>query len=908
MRNTWRFNFAVENNSSSAADDTSTAAIGFTVARAEKGTVTPYYFPVGSEQEIRIMCGDGGIDYPDIEEAIYFNNSHPVYISTPAGGNSASPSYFGGIYITKYGIYKFYKVTDKDAPNYLANVGLDELSSQLNVVPNDASGNAATASKSIVINTTKDSGYDSFTMKNISKAVYNLMTKVTLNFGGTIYEYYIDKDKNTLRYYTDGEIDSSSVAGIVITPDTSASTHTDNGTYTIVIGGDTATSNDSYPRKAYEAFTIPAFDGVANTSTMMNKLLSTDADLLKLIWNAATTKYKLTYTNDAGTTITKRYNITVENGVTIGMILDLTGSVHEYICQKSPTSKVTTLAISNIGYDRWYYDHKMEYIAVTDGRATRMLANETDTASAYYANDKQFFDIEEDTPVVVYFKKDDEDEDKYCIFERRSEDYIDETSGEYLSKLVWTDITSEYNSLVIQISGPAVGTDATDKYGIINKIYKVRSTDGSNYFLNEMSPDSDDSDLVPEEYSAYDTLTFTQTEDVSGSSLTCGSSYCGSADSENTDSYGSSRYWKDVLPDDSVSYVEVHPISSFSTVSDDGFYTGIKGSTGTYTFSGERYISNVVAALRKAGSNGSDVSSKTSVKFISALKEGWAAAKAETYSEVKIFFESTGISALRSSVTALRSIHSFATFASNRRLTTSEFNNLKTLSIDIRKRGCPLYVGEFLVKDSITKETYYSTLMGSVAALLADDMDSYLGGENPSWVKVDSLGGQIDRSVISARWKFTESSAGGTTADTETLDKLGVNPLCLTSDYGVMIESQKTTELNAGDWSMLQHQMAFDLFQREIRDNVMVKLLGKNISDYWIGKAKEWSQPIANKRTAGAHAIWFNAEIYTKTVNNATTRTNRNFVIKAIVKVIPSAEKVTLILENTDQGTVVSAE
>ena len=921
MRNSWRFNFAVENNSSSPQEEVSTAAIGFTVARTEKGTVEPYYFPVGSEQEIKIMFGAAGIDYPDLEEAIYFNNSHPVYISGPAGGTSKVPSYYGGIYVSKYGIFNFYKVEDKTAPNYLANVTTDELGTTFN------SGNVATKSAKVVAS----QECDNFVIENISKTVFDLMTKVTLKKGDNIYEYYLDKDKGYLRYLDDdGAVFSEAIAGTIVQDEKTK-------LYTITVGGPEAVKYGSYPAKVIECFDMPNLDGVSNSEEAFTSFLELvndeQADVngranatitISKIWSESTTKVIPYYTKADGNINTRKYSVSVTNPFALGIIIDLTGSVHEYICQKSQTSKKTALFISNIGYDRWNYDDRLGYIEVPASRLDtplgRVLINEEDkfvssdwsadkvdeAKSAWdeaVAHDKNFWNIPADTPVIVYFRnEEDDDKSTFYVYTRQTTEYIDENSGEYLEKLVWTDVTADYTNLVLQISGPAENTfaDPLDRYGIINNLYK-----SNGEVLKLMDPDSEDSNLIPEEYSNYDTLSFTQTEEVDGSNLSVGSVFMGSCDSDNTDVYGSSRYWPDVLPNDSVSYVEVYPVSSFSTLSDNGFYTGIKGEKGTYILQGQRYVSKVVEKLRKEGSNGSDVTSKTAKNFIAPLKEGWATAKSSLYSEVKVFFESSGFAALRTNVTSLRAVHQFATMVSNRRLTTSEFNNIKTLQVDIRKRGCPLYVGEFLVKDSLSGETYYSTLIGSVASLLADDMDSYLGGEAPMWVKVDSLGGQIDRSVISARWDFSQEDEA---SDTYYLDKLGVNPLVLTTDYGVMAVSQKTTELNAGDWSSLQHQMAFDLFQRELRDNVMVKLVGKNINDYWISKAKDWSKPIADKRTSGTKAIWFNAEVYVGSVNNATTRANKEFVIKTVVKVIPSAEKVTLILRNEAQGVTITAE
>ena len=116
-KTTWRFNF-IEENASFSINTADSDIIGYTVVRAPKGNKEPYFFPAGNTEALKQMIGYPTCHYADIAEAISFNEEFGLYVSAPAGGSDDYPSYFGGEYITKYGLYPFYHVTDKDNPNY----------------------------------------------------------------------------------------------------------------------------------------------------------------------------------------------------------------------------------------------------------------------------------------------------------------------------------------------------------------------------------------------------------------------------------------------------------------------------------------------------------------------------------------------------------------------------------------------------------------------------------------------------------------------------------------------------------------------------------------------------------------------------------------------------------------------
>lgn len=86
-------------NDQSIRVDTGVSNKGFTVIRSSKGREKPILFPKKSDKLIRTIYGDYGSDYPDIWEAVKYNEKYPLWISAPANGGT-----YGGVYVTKQGV------------------------------------------------------------------------------------------------------------------------------------------------------------------------------------------------------------------------------------------------------------------------------------------------------------------------------------------------------------------------------------------------------------------------------------------------------------------------------------------------------------------------------------------------------------------------------------------------------------------------------------------------------------------------------------------------------------------------------------------------------------------------------------------------------------------------------------
>lgn len=115
---TWRFNVIRQDASRRATPPSTGTIYAGMVVRAPKGLAKPVLFGVGDAQGIKGMIGEGGANWPDIDELLTINNEFPVYVSAPAGSKST----YGGVHVTKYGIFKFYNVTDPTEDNYKVNL------------------------------------------------------------------------------------------------------------------------------------------------------------------------------------------------------------------------------------------------------------------------------------------------------------------------------------------------------------------------------------------------------------------------------------------------------------------------------------------------------------------------------------------------------------------------------------------------------------------------------------------------------------------------------------------------------------------------------------------------------------------------------------------------------------------
>ena len=190
----WRLRFIDIDNSFTITTDNSDT-MGGMVIRAPKGETEGYYVPKGNTSVIESMFGIGSANYPDIVEAINFNNEYGLWISAPPGTSAEYPSYYGGTYITSRGLFPFYHCTDKSDPGYTIGLSIgSEKDFDDSANPADVSIRLsdATNSKGIIQGTILISG--------ISKEVYQKLDTIEFNYWGNgtyapkgLYTYKVQK-------------------------------------------------------------------------------------------------------------------------------------------------------------------------------------------------------------------------------------------------------------------------------------------------------------------------------------------------------------------------------------------------------------------------------------------------------------------------------------------------------------------------------------------------------------------------------------------------------------------------------------------------------------------------------------------------------------------------------------------
>lgn len=376
----------------------------------------------------------------------------------------------------------------------------------------------------------------------------------------------------------------------------------------------------------------------------------------------------------------------------------------------------------------------------------------------------------------------------------------------------------------------------------------------------------------------YNTMTFTVSElpFVGGTTYTS-RAYKISADPEKVDGFNQSLYAHDVFVDNP--YVTIVLYQQLTDAL-------IALPSASYTMTGQRIIEDPAFSA---------------ANLISTLEAGWAEVTGPDYANVNIFFEYSGQDVLP----ALRAEYRFATVAQSAKNHTTSATHatlhtaLVTDCVITRDTGYTAFCNEFKMKD-IAGTFYWDTPIGTAAAMLTAIMEYKLGGVAPMFTNANyngiNLGGQLSGRAV-YKQKFNLDAT-----DLDNLDTAGFNPIILDPSYGLMITSQKTRQTALTDWSYLGHQMSFDLFRKEVRENVMMPQLGKPINGFYMNMRKTQTQAILNKRLTGTGAIWSAGAVYVEEVNTEETRLANKFVIKVRVKVTPFSEYVELIFNNVAQN------
>lgn len=891
-KSSWRYEF-VDVNKSIDIEETSTKWIGFASIRAPKGNTEASYIPPNNKDWIQSMYGFASADYPDLYDAIEFNREYGLYISAPSAVDAKCPNYYGGVYLTRKGLQNFYRFTDKNKPNY-----------EVGIVPGHES--IVGASKNAVFtvdalnqpaNAVNGETAKQATIK-ISKILASVFKKINyLDFdfwaGNSTFRYKLDKASGLIY---PAEL-TDPVAQTIVCGHFELE---EDNTYTVYLGGSDGDHGVDAPSNTLAnqtTYGIPFIDLAsmgkgkgsiydysrynASAETTFDSWVTESAEpakILKAILEGGVA-------DDVGS---EMIDIAYEKPLSeyFHFVYNNKEDVFAYDVQTSPTADKTTLNFNNVVFDKYIYDMRLPYFV---GDPSLLPASNT----AKFKELGQY-----DFSVLIVNKLSPEKSGVYHYV-------IDEEDN---SKSAWTKVNDSFETKKILAweNLTTVEGREEDEKAVHHSIFFIEETGPV-----EMTEDATNDDYKLLENVYYNTFHAYSTEvDMEGETHVSGD-LTGSLDEYGVDENGGDNYWEELLvPGESVCFSEIRVVRKFDDDLDDkGVYTGVRFGEGeevvARTVNGQRFVDSIVKENIKAGRTGGDVSNTDiAKKYARCLKLGLVEAAKPKYEDAIIFFECSGIDAIKQYFTNIRVNHKMATIISPKNITEDIFANINKVRVTNPLRGSAQYVQELQFKDKNLRKKYWASPMGAVATMLMRIIERGLGAIAPMWENENEMGGQIgelfiDRVPIKARWDFEDE-------DTQTLDKKGLNPITYDTDDGVMILSHKTTELHAGDWSFLGHSMAFDLCKREIRDQVMKPQIGKKINDYWMDRRQGDVNRILRKRTTGSDPAWAFTECNIKKVNNDYTKAQRIFCISVDVRVYSFSEKVKLTFTNLSQITTVS--
>jgi len=545
-------------------------------------------------------------------------------------------------------------------------------------------------------------------------------------------------------------------------------------------------------------------------------------------------------------------------------IVDVTKDTYLTIVQKSPTEIPTTVTVSAIGYDKWVYDYRLPaYVDLPTASVLTTLMIGGDTFVAFNP-----------TGNPLYF-----------------------ATGVY--KLVGAaiaNVTSSFRTRYIKITSAgstSAGPDAGVTAAYLNNIFLV----GMDLTVTKPA--------TPKVNPAYNAITFNVKEVTTNGTALNGGTFTGSLAIKGVDSYGQNIAFKNILPDNAVSFVEVIVSRTFDADLDaNGWYTKTKiidtftnPAPVVYNIVGKRYVTSVASDLISQGILGS----ANDQRYTAALLDGWNEFAAPAYDVVAVAMEVTGVEDLKPALYALRfATRKLTTFISPRLISQAEFNDPASIIVSGRTTdgGASQLVNEFKRTDTSSGVTYWSSMIGFYGANLTAIIQDKMGAVAPMYAGANGYGGLIPADVIEEKWHFDNTAQ-------KTLNALGLIPVILDPVLGVVAVGQKTTRdpSNVSDWSFLGHSMAFDVVRREIRDGVMTPQLGLPNDPYYQGVRQTGTTSILNRRTSGTRPVWANAESIIGAVNTPDVMAQRDFRIKVRVKVYIFSETVTLDFTNEGQTT-----
>ena len=957
MAKSFRLQF-VDIDSSYTINTTEAAVKGYITVRAPKGTTEAMYFNYGNEKAINAMIGLPTANWIDLYEAVAFNQEYGLYISAPAGTGKDYPSYYGGVYLTTRGPFDYWQVGDADEPSFEVCMNPGNETVKWGTDVSNAEISIDWKIRGEKEDLPKDDEQILLKISGLHPNIFSRMNYMNLNYWGCD---GCPVDEGIVTYKFDGNTTFGHLK--YVDPDEGVQKedcglyYMDGGLYTIYIGGTNQTIKIADKEELISnngVNTIAPFLSPKNLFNY-NALRVTEAavaepeglqidDFLKFqvspeeqyteqkaikeyfrkaLLNGLSIETTLSSPESGKKLLEADPFLGIDTGDRLEERVNIKDITFCRVNQKSQNETPTIVEISNIGYDKWQYDQQCAWIPLSSISGT----DASGPVIAGSANEKLIWDDANKDPEIKPFAVSDAlktgimsgNTDGYVIIAKSAEDVsnkknlsvakLDPTTG-YLKDVTADFLTQRfYINGQIMPDGKIETSETSDQYTY--EVYEIFSANVKHWGHVSYKCAENDNSFPLKRNVNYNTLTISCKEEVYPGEYTTGGEFTGSLSETGVDSFGSNIYWPNILPAETVTFIEVIPVQTFDKVkgpgnvpaiNDHGFFIGSKivdpigPAKDVYSeyLRGQRFCTHVNEEQQKLGLLGCSWCDD----YFPIIKEGLIEAQNPDYDDALVFMEPSGYEEYKPLLMSLRvKYHDTSTIISPKIITKAQLLNPKTITVSGRSKGTAQYIGEFKKYDTYTGKNYYCQPIGDVGLQLARIMDKKMGGIAPAGTNDSAgLGGCLARPVLAAKWKFSDDAL-------KILDEKGLCAITYDADNGLMIQSQKSTQdpSMVTDWSYLGHSMSFDLCKREIRDKVMVQQVFKRINQYWMDIRTKQVQAILDKRTTGVDPIWATASVDITGQNTPTTMAKRQFVIKVTCKVYVYSETVLLIFENLAQ-------
>jgi len=905
-----------QNVNSSFSVGIQTNITGATVIRASKGTNFPQLVNKGDTQTFLNLFGAPSSQYPGVQEALDFLQNYSLWVSAP-GGNVPSvsqTSYYGGVYLTTLGsIEPLYQVTE-------GNAGQPSINFLTSVTPGDGSPLSGPATVSYNI------GTYTLSVANIPAAFFSAgsINSITLT--------YLRSDGTTASIpFTVSGTSLSCInpsTGLLLTATLAVSS---TG---ITINGATGGAFDNYSiTTSTGTYSDLSFQTNATLRTYLASIWGTSVPINTLSWiyniqqyvimalyqtspraSIGTMSMGTTYPVDTRPTVATQYTSTFtfsgSASLANGTAYPLTICGNTYTLTPKVGGAGSSIPITSTATLVQSIMSSLTNATVPGGYS---VTNTSSTITITYSGNTPPPSIVLGAlllaaPYTVSYIT------QYTVGGSGSE-----SSGSFVLNGITYPLgasvitsTSTLATAITSLCSGATGSYVVSNVGAVLSItYPITLPPPTFSFNSSMGgfalsitslPINAASGATITTNPHYNTFTFNYSElAYTGYNYTNGGkAYVLSPNPTAVDSSGNSTYAVTVLQGDN--YLGVQCYQNFTST-----LAGYTWNPSAQYLQGTRAASSVYLNPTTTSYQSSYLST--------VLSSGWSMMNISQLQNVNIFFDPECDLNTATTLASMRtSTFKFATYITGIKVSDgisvsqSDVNNAVNDIVIARASypnltGLAYYCNEFQQTESYNGTTYYNIPIGSVAAMLALIMDTRLGGAAPEFTNENTpaVGGQLNKAVSNQKYNFQAGHL-------DTLSSAGVNAIILDTYYGLMITSQLTAQspANLNDWSYLGHQMSFDLFEAQIRQNVMIPQIGKLIDPTHMQLRTDQSNIYLNMRLTGPTTIWSAGQVYITEVNTPATMAENNFMMMIRVKVYPFSEWVTLIFNNVGQNSNVS--